>query len=93
VTSVESKSCEERPRELGPFNLEKRRFRGDLITLYKYLKSGYREVGVNLFSQVASVTTRGISLRLFQGGLYCILGNCLHSKGCEALEQAAQGCG
>jgi len=59
IKDLEHLSYEERLGDLDLFSLEKRRNRGDLINVYKYLKCGSQQDTPNLFSVVCGNRARG----------------------------------
>ena len=52
---------------MGLFSLEKRRFQGDLIAGFQYLKEDYRKDRDNLFSKTCCDRTRGGGFKLKEG--------------------------
>ena len=64
IMGLEHLHCEGRLSNMGLFIHEKRRLRGDLINVYKYLKHGSQRDVANLFSVVCGDRTRGSGHKL-----------------------------
>ena len=67
IRGLETKPYEERLKELGMFSLEKRRRRGDMVALFKYLKGCHSEVGQDVFSIISECRTCNHGLKIEEG--------------------------
>ena len=67
IRGLEQLSCEERLRELGLFSLEKRRFWGNPVLAFQYLKGPYKKAGKGLFMRACSGRTRGNVFKMKEG--------------------------
>lgn len=54
IRGLENWNYEERLKELGPFALEKRHLKGDLVTIFQHLKGSYREHQGTVFTRMPS---------------------------------------
>ena len=66
VKGLKGKTYKEQLRSLGLFSLEKRRLRGDLITVSTFLKGGSRGGGAGLLCLLTSNRTQGNGMKLHQ---------------------------
>ena len=71
VRGLETKTYEERLRELCQFSLERRRLKGDMIAIFKYLKGCHLEDGAELFSVAPEGRTRTNGFKLIQNN-FCL---------------------
>jgi len=67
IKGLGSLPYEERLGEMGLFSFEKRKLRGDIITMFHYLKSGYKEDGGSLFTRSHMEKMRGNGYQLLLG--------------------------
>ena len=64
IRGLENNSYEETLKELGMISLKKRRLRGDMIALFKYLKGCHTKEGQDMFSIIPKCRTRNKGLKL-----------------------------
>lgn len=64
IRGLEIKPYEERLKTLSMFSLEKKRIRGDMITLSKYLKGCHTDEGKDLFLTISGNRTHYNELKL-----------------------------
>ena len=64
IEGLETKPYGERLKELGMLSLEKRRLRGDVIALFKYLEGFLTEEGQDLFSILPQCRAQNKGLKL-----------------------------
>ena len=65
IRELETEPYEERLKKLGVFSLEKRKLRGDMITLFKYIKDSNTEKRQDLFSVITEfrIDNKGLKLQ------------------------------
>ena len=63
IWGLETKPYEDRLNKLGMFCLGKRRLRGDMTALFKYLQGCHTEEGQDLFSILPECRTRNHGLK------------------------------
>lgn len=64
IQGLQDMSYEDRLKELGLFSLGKRRLRGDMIAVFRYIKGCHREDGQELFSMATETRTRNNGYKL-----------------------------
>ena len=67
IQGMERLPYEDGLRDLGLFRLEKRRFQGELIAAFQYLKGSCKKEGDRLFSMVCRDRTKGNGFKLKEG--------------------------